>query len=292
MEFRQIKYFLGVAEDLHFSRASERLYIAQSALSRQIQQLESEINIKLFDRDKRNVKLTPAGEFLKNEWKRMTNEADDILRHARQINSGEVGRIRLGHPGSAIYSILPKALGIMQQQIPDVKIELIEITELELIDGLLNYQIDVGLTREISSNPILESRSLFAENFALVVNQSHRLVIDNFKSLKQTRDEKFILPTFRENSAYSEHIVSIFRQHGFKPKKAFESNFGATILKLIEQNLGISIMPISYAKGAPANVRFIPLPDISELFITWRKTDLNPALKKTIKIFEDEGRRF
>ncbi len=292
MEFRQIRYFLGVAEELHFSKASERLYIAQSALSRQIQQLESEIKIKLFDRDKRNVKLTPAGEFLKNEWKRMTNEADDIIRHAKQIDNGEVGKIRLGHPGSAIYSIVPKALGTMQEQIPDVRIELIEITELELIDGLLNYQIDVGLTREQTSNPYLESKTLFAENFALVVNHSHRLTIDNFKSLKQARDEKFILPTFRENSLYSEHILSVFRQHGFKPKKAFESNFGATILKLVEQNLGVSVMPISYSKGASPLLRFIPLPDISELFITWRKSDKNPVLSKTIKIFEDEGKRF
>lgn len=292
MEFRQIKYFLGVAEELHFSKASERLFIAQSALSRQIQQLENEIKIKLFERDKRNVRLTPAGEFLKNEWKRMTNEADDILRHARQINNGEIGRVRLGHPGSAIYSIVPKALGVMQEQIPEVKIELIEITEIELIDGLLNYQIDVGLSREMSSHPHLESHSLFAENFALVVNNAHRLTVENFRSLKQTREEKFILPTMRENSIFTEHILSIFRQHGFKPKKGFESNYGATILKLVEENLGISIMPISYSKGAPGNIRFIPLPDISELYIVWRKSDQNPVLKKTIKIFEEEGRNF
>ncbi|MFN3850229.1 MAG: LysR family transcriptional regulator [Spirosomataceae bacterium] len=287
MEFRQIKYFLGVAEELHFSKASEKMFIAQSALSRQIQQLEDELGILLFDRDKRNVKLTPAGAFLKIEWQRLSNELQNIHRHAKQIHKGEDGEIRIGHPGSAIYSILPDLLSQMQTKYPAVTMTLTEITETELVESLLNYQTDVGFTRELSEHPDLEIQTLFSEPFALVLNEKHPLASQENLSLKMFRNEKFILPPLSVNSKYCIKLREMTRKHGFIPNVVFESNYGSTILRLVDKNLGVSILPVSYSCNAVKSLRFIPLQDTSELYLLWRRNDENPIFKNFIQIVNE-----
>lgn len=284
MEFRQIKYFLGVADELHFSKASEKMFIAQSALSRQIQQLEDELGILLFERDKRNVKLTPAGAFLKVEWERLSNELQNIHRHAKQIHKGEDGEIRIGHPGSAIYSILPDLLSEMQSKYPAVTMTLTEITETELVESLLNYQTDVGFTRELSDHPNLEIRTLFSEPFALVLNEKHPLAKFENISLGVLKEEKFILPPLHVHSKYCIKLREMTLKHGFVPNVIFESNYGSTILRLVDKNLGISILPISYSCNAVKSLRFVPLNDTSELYLLWRKNDKNPIFKNFIQI--------
>ena len=110
MNLQQIQYFLTLADELHFWKTSEKVFITQSALSRHIKSLEQELELQLFERDKRNVKLTAAGEFLQIEFARILTDFENVTRHAKQIAAGEIGTIRIGHPASITFSNFVKVI--------------------------------------------------------------------------------------------------------------------------------------------------------------------------------------
>lgn len=288
MDLRQLTYFLGVAEELHFSRAAEKLFIVQPALSRQIQQLEEELGVLLFERDKRNVKLTPAGSYFRDEISRLQHQLTYITEQTRRIHSGVVGKIRMGHPGSALYSILPETLAMMYERFPDVKVQLTETAELELMEALKNYEIDVGFTREISVGQQFSTDLLFEEHFALVVPTDHWLNETNFQDISQCKEAEFILPKIDGDVNYGKILHGIFDEKGFEPKVVYHSNYGATILRLVEKKLGLSVLPISYRHGASAlGVRFLKLPTRTQLYLIWRSDDANAVLPHIREIAQE-----
>ncbi|WP_428663258.1 LysR family transcriptional regulator [Runella sp.] len=279
MDIRQLTYFLGVAEELHFSRAAEKLFIVQPALSRQIQQLEEELGVLLFERDKRNVKLTAAGSYFRDEISRLQHQLTYITEQTRRIHQGAVGKIRMGHPGSALYSILPETLAMMHERFPDVNVQLTETTEIELMDALKNYEIDVGFTRDNNVNPRFSTELLFEEHFALVVPNDYPLNASNFEDISQCRTAEFILPKLNADIHYGKILHGIFEEKGFRPKVVYHSNYGATILRLVEKKLGLAVLPISYREGASAlGVRFMKLPTVTQLYLIWRSDDNNSVL--------------
>lgn len=289
MEFRQLQYFLGVASELHFSRAAEKLFIAQPALSRQIQQLEENLGVLLFERDKRNVKLTPAGEYLQDEARQILSQLENISKRTQQIHKGESGEIKIGHPGSAIYSVIPPILTSLRTNFPEIKAKLSEVLEDDLFGNLKNYQIDVGFIREPFVNKNIVSKKIFEESFALVLPENHWISKENFTSLAQVKYEPFVLPPRYAGSAYYDLLVRMCEREGFTPNVSHESNYGATILRLVEHNLGVSLMPISYKFSSAMRVKFIELTDIPErtqLSIAWRKNDINPVLMNFLKAAE------
>ena len=290
MEFRQLQYFLGVADELHFSRAAEKLFITQPALSRQIQALEENLGVLLFERDKRNVKLTLAGEYLREEAKLVLSQVENITQRTQLIHKGEEGELRIGHPGSAIYSVIPPLLSKLRQDFPSIKANLSEILEDDLYGNLKNYQIDVGFVREPYSDKSLSIKVLMEESFCLVLPENHWITAENFTSLAQIKYEPFVLPPRHLGSIYYDLIVRMCEREGFMPNVVHESIHGATILRLVEYNLGISILPASYRQSTAMRVKFIELKDIPErtqLSMAWRKNDSNPILQKFLKVADD-----
>ncbi len=286
MDLQQIRYFLALAQELHFWHTAEKMHITQSALSRHIQALEAEIGAALFERNKRNVKLTAAGAFLRSEWTQLLTTADAVHRRARQLSAGEVGELKIGHPGSVAYSVLPDLLAELAHRYPNWRVELVEIMELDLEQALFNYHLDLGLRREVTRNPRLESRLLGAENFVLVLPAAHALTAATFSTLTGVRQEKFILPSLRNQTQYVDSLRAIFAAYQFEPIIQIESDFGATILNLVARGLGLSIMPASYASGAPKGVRFIELPHQTQLYAIWRKDDTSPVLQNVLNVLE------
>lgn len=285
MEIRQIKYFLGVAETLNFSKAAVNLNIVQPALSRQIQQLEQDLGVVLFERNKRNVRLTPAGLYLRDEMVKLDKRFKDALSHAVSIQSGHVGTIRIGYPGSALYSILPEVLCLLQQKMPLLEGVLSEMAEVEVLDRLVNDHIDICFCREeIYDHPNVCQRKLFSEQLALVVPEHHPLTKSNFRSVAQCREEGFILPHLADWQKYRQLIFSIFHQEGIVPRIAYESSFGGTIMRLVEKDLGIAILPMSYRTGSALKVRFIPLQTQTTLYLVWRTDDHSPIVRNFIEL--------
>lgn len=288
MDIRQIHYFLGLADELHFWRASERLHITQSALSRHIKALEDELGVRLFDRDKRNVRLTVAGLFLRGEWQRLLAEITNVHRNARLISLGEAGSIRIGHPGSVTHSLIPTLLTRLVALYPQLRVELQEIIVLKNADALLTYQVDVLLTRIAPSHNQLTCQPIASEPFALVVPDNHAVTAENFTDLRCVKDERFIIPSLQQKNQYTELLVSIFQAHGYTPTVFVESDFGSIILSLVAKGMGVSLMPISYARQAVPGVRFIELDYQSTMYMVWRTSDLNPVIQKLLQLISGE----
>ena len=292
MDLEQIRYFLTLSQELHFWNAAEKLFITQSALSRQIQSLEDDIGVKLFERSKRNVKLTKAGAFLREQWLRMSDEIDRVHRQAKSINEGTYGTISIAYPGSIAYGFLPAFISAIANELPEVKLELLEPTDISIEQLLLNYQLDLALRRDPAENPALQSIALYAEHFSLIVPESHSLTQKNFKSLVQVKDEKFILSGLHHQTYYVSTLRDLFRTYGFEPNVHIESDFGAMILGLVAKGLGVSIMPSSYATPTPSGVPFIHLPQKTKLYAAWRKDDNNAVLKNVLTIVKSTAKKF
>lgn len=292
MNSDQIRYFLTLAGELHFWNAAEKLFMTQSALSRQIKSLEQELGVQLFERSKRSVRLTEAGSFLREQWLRISEEMEKVHRQAKSIHDGSYGTVSLAYPGSIAYAFLPALIAAVAKDLPAVKIELVEPTDVSVEQLLLSHQLDLALRRDPARNPALQSAVLYSEHFSLVVPAGHALDQQNFKSLQQVSEEKFILSGLQHNTYYVSLLRDLFRSYGFTPNVHIESDFGSMILSLVARGLGVSILPGSYDSSAPASVRFITLPQTTNLYAAWRKDDNSPVLKNVLSLVKATSRNF
>ncbi|RDV15830.1 LysR family transcriptional regulator [Pontibacter diazotrophicus] len=283
MEIQQIKYFLALSQELHFWNTAERMYITQSALSRQIKALEDELGVRLFERNKRSVKLTEAGAFLRDQWLPLLDEINRIHLQARKIHEGAFGTVRIGYPGSITYGFMPDLIASISRTLPELKVELVEPTDISFEQLLLSYQMDMAFRRDPAGNPSLQSICLYSEPFALVVPSNHHLNEQNFTGLHDLENEKFILSNLAQTTFYTSSLRQILEDHSFTPDVRIETDFGGMVLGLVSKGLGVSILPYSYSFSALPNVRFITLPYKMNLYVTWRKNDNSPVLKNILQ---------
>ncbi|QXP52510.1 LysR family transcriptional regulator [Cellulophaga sp. HaHa_2_1] len=288
MTIQQIKYFLVLAKELHFWNTAEKVFISQSSLSRQIQALEDELQIQLFERDKRNVKLTNAGKFLQEHWTEKINEFDQIIRQAKKIDEGKAGTISITYPGSIAYEFLPKFLEVLSNNLPDLKIELTEPTDENHEKLLLNFQTDIAFSRDKIKNANIDSQKLYSEPICLVVPKNHRL---NKKNLTGLENEKFIISGLHQTTFFASLLRSWFSKNGIEPKTIIESDFGGMIMNLVSKGLGISILPLSFNSAQAKNVEFIELEEKIDLYINWRKKELNNIIKNVIELAENVAKK-
>ena len=286
MNFQQLQYFLALADELHFWRTSEKMFITQSALSRHIKTIERELGIQLFERNNRNVKLTKAGEFLRDEFGRLLGEFESVTRHARLITSGEIGIVRIGYPASITYSVLPELLRLLDENHPSLTIELIELTGTEFDAALVGYHIDIGFNREMPKAKGLAVQKILTENFALVIPAAHPLAQKNTIDLTEVKNELFVLPRLSGKSEHVGQLRKIFEQSGFIPRIHFESDIGTTLLGLVANGLGISLLPVSYSHHAPKGLKFIKIPTTTSLYAVWRANDESASVKNFLTIVQ------
>lgn len=292
MELQQIKYFLALSQELHFWNTAERMFITQSALSRQIKALEDELGVQLFERSRRTVKLTEAGLFLREQWLPILDEIRRIHLQARKIHEGASGFVRIGYPGSITYSFMPELIAAISRSLPELKIELVEPTDISFEQLLLNYQMDIAFRRDPATNPALQSRCLYSEPFALVVPVRHYLNEENFTGLQDLKDEKFILSNLAQTTFYTASLRQMLEDYKFNPGVYIETDFGGMSLGLVSKGLGVTILPYSYSFSALPNVRFIPLPYKMNLYVTWRKNDHSPVLRNILRQVSETAARY
>lgn len=290
MDFRTIEHFLKLSETLNFRKAADEIYIAQPALSRQIMALEEELGVVLFDRNKRNVALTTAGEYFKGECERILEDFERVKQRTFQIHKGEGGEIKIAHSSSSMQFLLPNILAKIQAEMPLMKTNLNETTNLYGINALINRTIDVAFGPNMIVPKELNARTIYVENFVIILPQNHRLDVINFESLAQLADENFILPPRNESSGYVESLEALCQSYGFIPKVAYQSGNSNTVLRLVEAGLGISIEPKSALSGQNMNVKFIELNNISlkaSMLMLWlrgREKELKPFFEIVDKV--------
>ncbi len=287
MELRHLNYFQAVAEELSFRKAADRLYISQPGLSRQIQQLEDELLVRLFDRDQRKVKLTAAGKYFKNEVDFILNHLEVTKNQVQLIQEGKLGEIRIGFLGSASNQILPQLLSKLNEKEPLLSASLEELNNASQVELIQKDKLDLGFVRLASVPEDLEIRAVYRDSFSLVVPKDHPVSLEDFKSVGQFSQESFILFSSDYSSLYYDKLVGICRDAGFSPKIRFKSVHALTIFKLVESGLGVAIVPSSLQEGYDLQVRFMKIPNISEfteLSVIWKRDNRNPALKKILQL--------
>jgi DNA-binding transcriptional LysR family regulator len=272
MDFTIIENFLILSNKLNYRKTAEDIYIAQPALSRQIMALEKELGVQLFLRNKRNVVLTEAGKYFKEEAKRIMDDFERIKNRTLQIQIGQSGEIKIAHSSSSMQFLLPGILSLIQIQLPLLKTSLTESTNFYEINALLNRTIDVGFGPNTLVPKELNAVTLYTENFVVLLPVNHLLTEDNFVSLSQLSNENFILPPREESSGYVESIEAMCQSKGFIPKVAYQSGNTNTVLRLVEAGVGVSIEPKSALMGQNMNIKFIELKNEStksEMRMIW-----------------------
>lgn len=284
MDLQQIKYFLALAQELHFWNTAGKMNITQSALSRHIQSLEHELGVQLFERNKRNVKLTPAGKFLMEKWEVELNELEFIHQFARQMHLGESGTIRIAHPDSISGSLMPDIIARISNAFPKLQIELVQLRYENQQEFLTNYKIDLAITRDINNAQEIRSEKIYSDHLSIVVPENHFYHTIDDVSKETLAQQKFILPIKDEGSSYSDIIQQMFRCFDTVPDVYLHSEFGSTIIALVRKGLGIAILPDSYMYHDSPGLRFIKLPFKTDLYINWRADDHNPVLSNVLKL--------
>jgi DNA-binding transcriptional LysR family regulator len=289
-ELRHIKYFLAVAEDLHFRKAAERLFISQPGLSRQIKQMEADLGLSLFVRHNRKVELTNSGKYLQIELAKNLKSLEYIFNHAKLLNDGVGGYLKFGFVGSAMQEIIPNLLLKFRTKHPDVLFNLKEMDNQRQIEGLMSHDIDMGFVRLERVPRGLETMPVLRETFCLVLPKEHPITSEEFISLSQFKDEPFILFDPEYSSSYHEKVMQIFDDSGFTPIISHNTINASSIYKLVENNFGISIVPKSLVLHNNDKIKFIELKSIKQktiLSAVWNKENRNPIFVNFLNVVED-----
>ena len=291
LSYRHLQFFLAVAEELHFRKAAERLFISQPGLSKQIKELENQLGVKLFDRHTRKVVLTPPGAYLKGEMTHYFRKLDQIIEHTKLIDQGKQGNLKLGYVGSAMQKIIPDLLLSFRKMHPKILFNLREMDNQKQIEGLLVQELDLTFVRLENIPRGLEFRAVLREPFCLVLPQDHPLDQSNFKSLAQLKDEPFILFDQKYSPSYYQTVLQLFKDSGFSPIVSHNTIHSNTIYKLVTHHLGISIVPKSLQMNSAKGVKFIELdqlPQRTVLSAVWNSNNRNPALVNIIELLDSE----
>jgi DNA-binding transcriptional LysR family regulator len=259
METRLLKYFSVLAEELHFGNAAKKLHISQPPLSRQIKDLEKELGVRLFNRTKRNVQLTAYGKYLKHESNILFNQIDVMKNHLELMKNGAVGQIKIGYVGDFMHSIFPDILSELKQEYPKIDTILLESDTESQISALRTGLLDIGFIRtpidvkDIIINPI------YKETFSLILSKSHPLSTRKNIPLKKLADEPYIGFSPKCPPPLSKSVMSICNKAGFSPKVIHRALQINSIVKLVENNIGYSIIPIGPKAVFKENVKFFEL---------------------------------
>lgn len=287
MELRHLSYFQAVAEELNYRKAAERLFISQPGLSRQIKQLEEELGVQLFERDKKHVELTVAGTYLKEEVDFVLNHLQTTKQQLLEIAAGREGELRIGFLGSASNQVLPDLLKKLSLNFPKITTSLEELSNQTQVEMIQKDKLDLGFVRLASVPEDLEKKAVYRDTFSLVVPEDHPISSHDFKSVGQFAKESFILFSSDYSNYYYEQILGICREAGFMPKIKHKSVHALTIFRLVENGLGVAIVPTSLKEGYELKVRFLEIPGISrftELSVIWKPENRNPALSKVLPL--------
>lgn len=269
VELRHLRYFVAVAEELHFGRAAQRLHLSQPPLSQQIRQLEQMLGHPLLTRTSRSVSLTAAGEaFLQSARRTLRNVQRDID-ETQRIARGEVGSLHIGFVGSGMLTGLPAIFRAYHQAYPRVHLHLHESFTSRVMEGLGDGSLDAGILRDGDPADGLNVTPIFSEPFVAVLPANHPRAKQKSISPAALRDEPFVYFPRAAGARAFEKPLTIFEQFGFRPNIVQEGSHWLSILRLVGAGLGVSI--------APECVRTIASPDV--VCLTLRDTNVLSSLE-------------
>jgi DNA-binding transcriptional LysR family regulator len=254
LEFSELRAFVVLAGELHFRKASERLFLSQPALSKKIQRLEEKIEGALFVRSRRKVSLTEVGKSFLPKATKLLQGAEDALLETRSVMEGRSGRLRIGFGIASVTEILPRTILRFRKLYPDVELQLREMPSPSQVSSLIEGRLDVGILRLPVSNPRLISIPLFSEHLVLAMpaNAPYRPK----KGIGGFRDSGFIFVSPSVSETFHDRVLSLCLKAGFIPRIVQEANEILTILHLVRAGVGVSLVPKSALRLKVPGVRF------------------------------------
>jgi DNA-binding transcriptional LysR family regulator len=293
IELRQLRYFVTVAEELHFGRAASRLHMTQPPLSQTIQSLEAILGTALFYRTQRSVSMTPAGETLLPEARRILAQAEGLPNLARRAASGESGTLSLAFVSTADYNVLPPSLREFREHYPQVQIDLREATSDVQLDDLSQGRIDVGLLipplpdktkSELEYMPVITEPLVLAAPKGLKALRGKSSI-----ALKTLGDLPLIIFPRRIAPAFHDAILACFHDAGLTPQIGQEAIQMQTIVGLVSAGMGIALVPQSVSNLNRPGVEYKPLTGktpLVETGLAWRRDNTSPVLQAFLNLMK------
>ncbi len=265
MEFRHLRYFLVLAEELHFGRAARRLSISQPPLSLNIQQLEASVGAQLFERSSRAVQLTAAGQAFVPAARALLAQAAEAASLAKDVGSGVAGSLTIGFAGSMLFSGLPAIVERFQADHPRLRLQLRELSSSEQLQALSQDRLDLGFVHTTRVPPGLSQIKVVSQPWLVCLPASHPLALTlEHKSapgltMAQLRGEPFAVVSRAVSPDYHEHILALCADAGFYPELRHELRHWLSVVSLVAQGMGVALVPAALEKSAMAGAVFVPL---------------------------------
>ncbi|MCC5640083.1 LysR family transcriptional regulator [Nostoc sp. CHAB 5844] len=283
MELRHLRYFIMVAEELHFGRAAQRLNMAQQPLSRQIRDLEAEMGVQLFYRTKRTVRLTEAGQVFLKEASKILEQTEQAVMLAQRTSQGKAGRLAIGFTGPALNRTLPRIVRLFKAKHPQIELSLERMQTNEQVAALISGQLQVGLLHPPIQNDTLRLETVHREPLVVFLPDYHPLanVPTDTISIQALASESFILFPRRVGSVLYDQIIQLCQQAGFSPNVVQEVIPQQIIVGLVSAGIGVSLLHASAQEamypGVVIKHLVEPTPEL-ELAVAWHPEIISTAL--------------
>jgi DNA-binding transcriptional LysR family regulator len=255
IELRHLRYFLAVADTLHFSKAAERLGMAQPPLSQQIRNLERLVGHRLFDRTTRGVKLTVAGQLLAERARTTIDKVHDDLAQVQRLGRGEEGTLTIGFSGSVMFTELPAVIETFRRRYPKVELRLREMVTSAQIAALLEGTLDLAFLRDGDPTEGIQMTTVLREPYVAVLAASHSLAHKRSLRVADLRREPFIFYGRHHGPLAFDRTIACCEQSGFRPNIVQEAPQWPTLIRLVAAGLGVSLAPACVANiGIPGAI--------------------------------------
>ncbi len=289
VELRRLRYFLAVASERNFTRAAERLHVAQPALSRQVRLLEQELGVELMRRTTHTFELTDAGRFLLARGTELVDEADALERSLRAFGAGERGRVVVAYGTSAGYDTAPRLLRALAERLPELELATRVTSVHEIVAGIGDRSIDVGLVRCPPEVRGVESRLLRLEAQGVLVRRDHRLVAAAHARLDELGDEPVLLHPREANPGHYDAVLALLREAGGAARVELRELSFDVAHTPVHEGRAVAIVGESTLAGLPAGLAWLPLAPPAALAVRLlaRKLDRAPPVGRLLAAAED-----
>lgn len=291
MELRHLRYFVAVAEELNFRRAAERLHVVQPALSRQIKDLESELKVRLLDRDTVRVRLTDAGHVFLEEAVQILAHAECAGDLAREAAAGRRGRLAVGNIGPVTASFMSSSLTAFRKVFPDVAVTLMEIEPADQISALESGLIQVGFTveKDPALPAFLRKTMVLRSPMCAIVGSTHRLAGKKITSLVELTGERMLMFAGHKLQTHADLVRGLFAASGFKIGSVKNVEGFESLLAMIVGGQGISVMPQHILPSAADQIEIIPLKETGdalmfELSAIWHESETSALARNFVDV--------
>lgn len=283
MELRHLRYFQVLAQTLNFTRAAERLHIAQPPLSRQIQQLEEELGVTLLERG-RPLRLTEAGRFFHEHSSTLLEQLAKVCDNTRRIGRGEKAWLGIGFAPSTLYGVLPELIRRLRSDV-ELELGLSEMTTLQQVEALKVGRIDIGFGRIRIDDPSIQQQVLTIDRLVAALPSGHRL-LNKPASLAELAREPFVLYPGNPRPSYADHVLALFAAHGLQIRVAQWTNELQTAIGLVAAGIGITLVPASVQVLHRADIGYTSLVEAdatSPIIVSRRIGDASPVLNQCLE---------